>query len=221
MADKAIGDLEAASKLYTADLIPIEQGGNAKRISGAILAEFARERGAQAAAGAEAYAEEAEKSAQKAAAWSAHPPYIGANGSWWIYSTALEKFVDSGIDTSITIRIADITMLAEGAAPYVTNTGTSTDPIFHLFIPIGATGATGNGISSIRFNSDYTLTINYTNGTSYKTGSIRGATGNGIANVALNADYTLTITYTDGQTETTGSIRGERGATGNGSLRHI
>lgn len=216
MADKAIGDLEAASKLYTADLIPIEQGGNAKRISGAILAEFARERGAQAAAGAEAYAEEAEKSAQRAEAWSAHPPYIGANGNWWIYDTALAKFVDSGIDASITIKIADITMLSEGAAPYVTNTGTNTDPVFHLYLPIGATGATGNGISSIRFNSDYTLTINYTNGTSYKTGSIRGATGNGIANVELNADYTLTITYTDGQKEATGSIRGERGATGNG-----
>ena len=33
------------------------------------------------------------------------------------------------------------------------------------------------GIESISLNADYTLTINYTNGTSYTTTSIRGATG--------------------------------------------
>ena len=42
---------------------------------------------------------------------------------------------------------------------------------------IGQTGATGNGISSITLNNDYTLTILYTNGTSTTTSSIRGATG--------------------------------------------
>lgn len=78
----------------------------------------------------------------------------------------------------------------------------------------GNTGETGNGISSITLNNDYTLTVNYTNGTSYTTTSIRGATGNGIANITLNNDYTLTINYTDGNSETTSSIRGATGATG-------
>lgn len=41
----------------------------------------------------------------------------------------------------------------------------------------GNTGATGNGISSVLLNQDYTLTISFTDGTSYTTGSIRGAQG--------------------------------------------
>lgn len=41
----------------------------------------------------------------------------------------------------------------------------------------GETGATGNGIASTILNNDYTLTIQFTDGTSYTTPSIRGATG--------------------------------------------
>ena len=42
----------------------------------------------------------------------------------------------------------------------------------------GPTGATGNGISSAVLNADYTLTLNFTDGTSYTTPNpIRGATG--------------------------------------------
>lgn len=43
--------------------------------------------------------------------------------------------------------------------------------------PTGATGATGNGIYSTVLNNDYTLTITFTDGTTYTTPSIRGATG--------------------------------------------
>lgn len=82
-------------------------------------------------------------SASQAAAWSANPPYIGANGNWYVYDTTTSAYVDSGIDASITVTIADVTALAPDADPYVTNTGTDTDPIFHLFIPRGATGQTG------------------------------------------------------------------------------
>lgn len=41
----------------------------------------------------------------------------------------------------------------------------------------GPTGPAGNGISSVVMNADYTLTINFTNGSSYTTPSIRGAQG--------------------------------------------
>ena len=41
----------------------------------------------------------------------------------------------------------------------------------------GATGATGNGIASAVLNSDYTLTLTFTDGTSYTTPSIRGEKG--------------------------------------------
>jgi hypothetical protein len=87
----------------------------------------------------------------------------------------------------------------------------------------GETGETGNGIASTVLNPDYTLTITFTDGTSYTTPSIRGAkgdtgdtgaTGNGIQSTVLNADYTLTITFTDGTSYTTPSIRGEQGPAG-------
>lgn len=41
----------------------------------------------------------------------------------------------------------------------------------------GDKGDTGNGISSIVENDNYTLTINYTNGESFTTGNIRGEKG--------------------------------------------
>ena len=42
----------------------------------------------------------------------------------------------------------------------------------------GDTGNTGNGIASTVLNADYTLTITFTDGTSYTTPSIRGEKGN-------------------------------------------
>lgn len=90
------------------------------------------------------------------------PPYIGDNGNWYVWSTSVGAYVDSGIDASITVQIADITMLDSSATPYVTNTGTNTDPIFHLFIPRGI------GIRSIQKTSTEglvdTYTITYTDG---------------------------------------------------------
>lgn len=38
----------------------------------------------------------AEAAAALAEAWSAHPPYIGANGNFYVYSISAETFVDSG-----------------------------------------------------------------------------------------------------------------------------
>ena len=96
----------------------------------------------------------------------------------------------------------------------------------------GETGATGNGIASTILNDDYTLTIQFTDGTSYTTPSIRGkigptgsqgpqgltgetgATGNGIASTVLNDDFTLTVHFTDGTSYTTPSIRGATGPQG-------
>jgi len=90
----------------------------------------------------------------------------------------------------------------------------------------GEKGDTGNGISSCSLNSDYTLTLNFTDGTSYTTPvSIRGATGGkgdtgvGITNTVLNDDYTLTVQFSDGSSYTSPSIRGAvgpKGETGKG-----
>lgn len=92
---------------------------------------------------------------------SNNPPYIGANGNWYVYNTSTGEYEDSGVDASITLTIRDVTMLAEGATPYVTNTGTNTDPIFHLFIPIGASGADGisPGITITTITGGHRITI--------------------------------------------------------------
>lgn len=216
MADRTIGDLPEAEELLTADLLPIEQGGNAKRISGDILAAFAREKAKQEAATAKSYADKAKESADEAASWVAHPPYIGENGNWWIYNTTTKAFVDSGIDASITVSIADITMLEPNETPRVTNTGTNTDPVFHLFIP------KGNGIAKIeKTSTSYlidTYTITYTNGT---TSTFTVVNGNGIASIVKTATSglvdTYTITYTNGTAATftvTNGAKGDKGDTG-------
>ena len=102
----------------------------------------------------------------------------------------------------------------------------------------GETGDTGRGILSTVLNTDSTLTITFTDGTSFTTPSIKGErgaqgkqgvkgntgdtgqtgpkgdTGNGISNAMLNADYTLTLFFTDGTSYKTPVIRGEQGVTG-------
>ena len=97
----------------------------------------------------------------------------------------------------------------------------------------GDTGATGVGIASTVLNSDYTLTIVLTDGTSYTTPSIRGAqgqqgiqgiqgiqgvqgeTGNGISSIAKTGTSglvdTYTVTFTDGTTTTFTVTNGQNG----------
>lgn len=90
--------------------------------------------------------------------------------------------------------------------------------------PQGETGATGNGIASAVLNADYTLTLTFTNGTTYTTPSIRGAQGAQGQDGAPGADgysptasvsksgNTATITITDKDGTTTAQV--SDGATG-------
>lgn len=106
----------------------------------------------------------------------------------------------------------------------------------------GPQGATGNGIASAVLNADYTLTLNFTDGTSYTTASpIRGAqgetgpvgptgpqgeqgatgptgpTGNGISSIRKTGTSglvdTYTITFTNGSTTTFTVTNGQDGST--------
>lgn len=121
----------------------------------------------------EEYLNQAEDLVEAMEALSTHPAYIGANGNWWVWSTATSEYVDSGIDASITVDIEDITMLPYIDTPYVTNTGTSTDPVFHLFIPRAATissvektHVSGNvDTYTITLQDGSTFEFNVTNGT--------------------------------------------------------
>lgn len=120
---------------------------------------------------------------------SRNPPYIGANGNWYVFNTETSQYEDSGVDASITVSIADITMLATDADPYVTNSGTNTDPVFHLFIP---RGATGNGIDRIQKTSSSglvdTYTIYFTDGTTTTYTVTNGQSGSGTGDMN-ESDY--------------------------------
>lgn len=74
-----------------------------------------------------------------------NPPYIGQNGNWYTWDTQTGAYVDSGVDASITITVGSVTTLPAGSSATVTNTGTSTDPIFNFAIPQGAKGDPGDG----------------------------------------------------------------------------
>ena len=105
-----------------------------------------------------------------------------------------------------------VNTLPEGSSA----TASYADGVLTLGIP---KGDTGNGIASAKLNSNYTLTLTFTDGSSYTTPPIRGAqgeagatgatgetgaTGNGIASIAKTGTSglvdTYTITYTDGNT---------------------
>ena len=137
------------------------------------------------------YSENAKASADRAQSYSVNVPYIGSNGNWWIWDSTNGRYIDSGVDASITVRIADITMLAPDATPYVTNTGTSTDPIFHLFIP------RGKGITQIAKTGTSglvdTYRIDYSDGTST---SFNVTNGKGINTISKTSSSGLVDTYT-------------------------
>lgn len=143
MADVTIGQLPDIASLDDASLIPVEQNGSAGKMTGLQFRRFAESAVETQTQRAETAADQAKENAEKAEQASLHPPYIGDNGNWWVFDTVTGVYADSGFDASITVSIEDITILEEGAAPYVTNTGTDTDPVFHLFLPRGATGAQG------------------------------------------------------------------------------
>lgn len=120
--------------------------------------------------------------------------------------------------------------LPEGSEP----TANYSDGVLTLGIPKGDTGATGNGISRVEFNEDYSLTFYFTDSEPFTTPSIRGAQGArgyGIASVekidstGLVDTYRITFedpsvqpttfTVTNGEEGPQGP-RGYTGETGNG-----
>lgn len=102
--------------------------------------------------------EDAQEAAKEAESWSAHAPYIGANGNWYVYDAVQEQFVDTGVQ-------------AEGPQG---DDG-----------PQGPAGPTGNGIASITKTGTSglidTYTITYTNGntTTFTVTNGKDGTGSG------------------------------------------
>ena len=145
--------------------------------------------------------------------WAQHPPYIGANGDWYVYNPATGQFVDTGIDASITMQIADVTMLAYGLDPTVTNSGTSTDAVFHLGIPraAGVQSITKTGSSGLEdtyrmlFQDGFYIDYLVTNGRGIV--SITKTSSSGLVD-------TYTISYNDNTTSTFTVTNGSGGSSG-------
>ena len=157
----------------------------------------------------EDYLDRAEDLVDQMEELSKNPPYIGANGNWYVWNTETEQYEDSHVDASITVTIADITMIATTAAPYVTNTGTNTDPIFHLYIPKGKelVSITKTATSGL----EDTYTISYSDGTST---TFNVTNGNGISTIAKTSTLGLVDTYTitmDNGTTATFNVTNGRG----------
>lgn len=148
---------------------------------------------------AEYYAQQANASADRAESYSIHTPYIGPNGNWWVWNSSSGVYIDSGVDASITVRIAEIIMLDPTATPYVENTGTDTDPVFHLYIPRGKGIANIAKIDTSGLVDTYKIT--YSDGT-FTTYTVKN--GKGISSITKEGSEdlvdTYTITYNDGTT---------------------
>lgn len=83
--------------------------------------------------------------AEMASSVALYPPYIGENGNWWVYSTDLLEYIDSGIDASVSVSVGETTTLPAGSQATVTATGTMTDMVLNFGIPRGEKGANGSG----------------------------------------------------------------------------
>lgn len=94
-----------------------------------------KQNGSDVSSGSPYYHANAKYYADKASDLNENPPYIGANGNWYVYDITTGAYVDSGVDASITVTMEDVHMLEYGSSPYVINSGTNTDPIFHLYLP--------------------------------------------------------------------------------------
>ena len=116
------------------------------------------------------------------------PPKI-QNGTWWLWDSEKKAYADTGSP-------------AQGKQGEKGETGAQGQK--------GEKGETGNGIASTVLNEDYTLTITFTDGTSYTTPTpIRGEIG------LTGPEGPRGLTGETGATGAQGQ-KGEKGDTGNG-----
>lgn len=109
VTEAAIGALPGIADLYDDTLLPVEQQGKARHMTGAQWKQYAQAgtkvyvEGAKAAAaaasesaeGAAASADDAAESARAAKAFSGKPPVI-QDGTWWTWDAAEGAYVDTG-----------------------------------------------------------------------------------------------------------------------------
>jgi hypothetical protein len=163
MADKTIGSLPEATELDSESLLVTEQLGEARRVTGELLAEYAKAAAQEEAEKAGTYAQNAAESAQTAEAKAQEaqnvatkPPYIQGE-TWWIWNEDTGTYTDSGIDASVSLAIADTVTGAPGTNALVENIGTTTDLLLRFTIPRGDKGDVGSVNSVNSKTGDVTL----------------------------------------------------------------
>lgn len=128
------------------------------------------------------------------------PPKI-QNGTWWLWDSEKKAYVDTGSPTRGEIG-------AQGEQGETGETGAQGPEGKQG--KQGEKGETGNGIASAVLNDDYTLTLTFTDGTTYTTPTpIRGAIG------PTGSQGPQGLTGETGATGAQGE-QGETGETGNG-----
>lgn len=184
------------------------------------------------------YADSAEQSAEDAAAWSAHPPYIGANYNWYVWDITNEQYIDSGVEAlgqgitsivktstsglvdtyTITYTSGDTTTfeVTNGSAPIITVTATADSQ--SLADPTVTVTKSGTDQAP-----SYALAFSGLKGQTGATGApgAQGPQGVGIASIAKTSTVglvdTYTITLTDGSTATF-TVRNGQDGTGSGDM---
>lgn len=109
VTEAAIGSLPGIADLYDDTLLPVEQQGEARHMTGAQWKRYAQagtqvyvegakkaaEAAAQSAEGAAGSAADAAESASSAKAYAGKPPMI-QNGTWWTWNAGQGEYVDTG-----------------------------------------------------------------------------------------------------------------------------
>lgn len=187
---------------------------------------------------AKQYADDAAQSAADAAAWSANPPYIGANNDWFVYDTDTSQYVDSGVEALgkgiVSIEKTSTSGLVDTYTITYTGGETSTFTVTNGQAPDISISVTSDETSSP------TPTANVTKGGTTLEPTYRidftglkgqqgpqgeegptGPTGNGITNIVKTATAGLVDTYTiymsNGSTATFTVTNGQDG-TGSGDM---
>lgn len=199
MADKAISDLTQALQITGEDLFVLEQGGEAKKLKGSQVVQYAKDAVAAEVQGVKEYADNAKASADAAAGSSTAAGQKATQAAQSAEDAASAK---SAAETAKTdaqaARDAIVNMIVEAVTLETGKPATVrkslVDNVYKLVfgLPKGETGATGprgatgNGISDIALKSGnhapgtsdvYTITL--TDGTTFDFAVYNGANGTG------------------------------------------
>lgn len=150
--EATIGSLPEIAELYDDTLLPVEQQGEARHMTGAQWKQYAKAstevyvegaktaseaaaasaaKSSNSAAAAAGSAADAASSAQSAQQYSGKPPVI-QNGTWWTWSAAEQKYVDTGEAARGNLMYATFYVDAATGTLYMVTDNEYTGPQFRL-----------------------------------------------------------------------------------------